>query len=204
MQIIPGLTVIPDFVSVTGEAALVRFVDSNPWLGGMQRRVQHYGYVYDYKRRSVDPSMKLGNLPEWAAVIAQKMAEACWIDAVPDQMIVNEYVPGQGISPHIDCEPCFGDTVLSLSLGSGCLMDLIHVESGNNSRNGKYSKYSKYDKKVSVELPRRSLLVMRDEARYEWQHGIAARKTDVINGRKVPRNRRLSLTFRQVVLTAVS
>jgi alkylated DNA repair dioxygenase AlkB len=189
MKAIPGLLVIPNFISVTGEAALLSIVDANPWMSGLQRRVQHYGYIYDYKRRSVDPSMKLGALPDWGAVIAQRMTEEGWIGAVPDQMIVNEYLPGQGIAPHVDCEPCFGDTVLSLSLGSDCVMDLTHIQSG---------------KKAPVMLSRRSLLVMRGEARFDWQHGIAARKTDTFNRRKSTRKRRVSLTFRQVILAGVT
>jgi alkylated DNA repair dioxygenase AlkB len=45
-----------------------------------------------------------------------------------------------------------------------------------------------------------SLLVMKDEARYQWTHGIAKRKSDQYEGRTVPRGRRVSLTFRKVVL----
>src|SRR5438445_662516 len=80
---------------------------------------------------------------------------------VPDQVIVNEYEPGQGITPHIDCEPCFGDTVASLTLGSGCVMDFTEVKGPG---------------KASVWLERRSLVVLRDEARYEWRHSIAKSK----------------------------
>ena len=188
MQIIPGLIVIPNFISVRGESALLSSVDSHPWMQTFKRRVQHYGYVYDYKRRTVDPSMKLGALPAWGTVIAERLFDAGWIGSVPDQMIVNEYVPGQGIAPHIDCEPCFGDTVVSLSLGSDCVMDLTHTLSG---------------KKVPVRLLRRSLLVMRGEARYDWQHGISPRKTDAFGSERIVRGRRVSLTFRAVVLSAV-
>jgi alkylated DNA repair dioxygenase AlkB len=112
MQNIPGLIVIPNFVSDPGEAALLTIVSANPWMDNMRRRVQHYGYIYDYRRRTVDPSMKLGALPEWGAVIAERLHDEGWVGAVPDQMIVNEYLPGQGIALHTDCEPCFGDTVL--------------------------------------------------------------------------------------------
>ncbi|WP_231289239.1 hypothetical protein [Rickettsia bellii] len=30
---------------------------------------------------------------------------------IPDQVIINEYMPGQGIAPHTDCIPCFSDTI---------------------------------------------------------------------------------------------
>jgi alkylated DNA repair dioxygenase AlkB len=45
-------------------------------------------------------------------------------------------------------------------------------------------------------LEPRSLLILSDEARYEWQHGIFRRKNDHWQGRVIPRSRRLSITFR--------
>ena len=106
--------------------------------------------------------------------------------AEPDQVIVNEYEPGQGISSHIDCEPCFANMIVSLSLGSGCVMDFI----------------SKLDKakKIPVWLAPRSIIVLRDEARYKWLHGIAPRESDQWAGQKYERQRRVSLTFRKVIL----
>ena len=37
---------------------------------------------------------------------------------------------------------------------------------------------------------------MSDEARYQWQHGIARRKSDRWQGAVIPRSRRLSVTLR--------
>ncbi|SHK82523.1 alpha-ketoglutarate-dependent dioxygenase AlkB [Chryseobacterium contaminans] len=45
-----------------------------------------------------------------------------------------------------------------------------------------------------------SLIVLSGDARYKWTHGIAPRKTDYINGRKIERKLRLSMTFRKVIL----
>ena len=100
---------------------------------------------------------------------------------------MNEYVPGQGIAPHVDCEPCFEDTVLSLSLGSDCVMDFSRVRDNETK---------------SLLLERCSLLVMTGESRYDWRHGIAARKTDVWKKQMIERGRRVSLTFRKVILSA--
>ena len=57
-------------------------------------------------------------------------------------------------------------------------------------------------RKESLLLERRSLLVMNDEARYDWQHGIAPRKRDAWQGLPVERLRRLSATFRFVAAGA--
>lgn len=58
-------------------------------------------------------------------------------------------------------------------------------------------------KHVSVFLPRRSLLIMSQESRYGWTHGITPRKMDVVNKKNcglsvVKREVRVSLTFRRL------
>jgi alkylated DNA repair dioxygenase AlkB len=100
-------------------------------------------------------------------------------------VIINEYVPGQGIALHVDCEPCFGDTILSLSLGSSCTMDFQHVDSGAT---------------VNQLLEARSLIGLQEAARYDWKHGIVGRKSDRIGEQIIERGRRVSLTFRKVIL----
>eukprot|EP01054_Gregarina_sp_Poly1_P002314 Gregarina_sp_Poly_1__2313@NODE_1619_length_3701_cov_20_287562_g1066_i0_p3_GENE_NODE_1619_length_3701_cov_20_287562_g1066_i0NODE_1619_length_3701_cov_20_287562_g1066_i0_p3_ORF_typecomplete_len103_score11_482OGFeII_Oxy_2/PF13532_6/2_7e11_NODE_1619_length_3701_cov_20_287562_g1066_i022032511 len=48
-------------------------------------------------------------------------------------------------------------------------------------------------------LARRSLCIFKDEARYDWFHGIKSRKTDQLDdGSTHPRERRVSLTFRKL------
>jgi alkylated DNA repair dioxygenase AlkB len=48
-----------------------------------------------------------------------------YTDVPADQVIVNEYEPGQGIGAHVDRVPCFGPAVAAVSLGSACVMDFI-------------------------------------------------------------------------------
>ncbi|MEO0595226.1 MAG: alpha-ketoglutarate-dependent dioxygenase AlkB [Chloroflexota bacterium] len=182
---ITGLRYIPNFVSEHSAKDLIDTIDHQFWMTDMKRRVQHYGYVYDYKKRIVTSDMALGGLPDWLADLAEQVHTTGYISAMPDQVIINEYVPGQGISPHVDCEPCFDDTILSLSLGSACLMDFTHIEGQHTN---------------SILLAPRSLLIMAGEARYDWKHGIATRKSDVVDGKRVARQRRISLTMRKVIL----
>ena len=176
---IPGLTYIPSYISSEYEQELLNLIDSQKWNLDLKRRTQHYGYKYDYTARSVDPSYYLGEMPYWIDELCNKLcAESIFIEK-SDQVIINEYMPGQGITSHIDCVPCFAGTICSLSLVSGCIMDLTYG-----------------DIKKSIPLEPHSLLVLQGEARYKWKHGIAARKSD--NG--VKRQRRISLTFRKVIL----
>ena len=41
-------------------------------------------------------------------------------------------------------------------------------------------------------------MIYRGKGRYQYTHGIPARKSDQQNGIKIPRARRLSLTFRTI------
>jgi alkylated DNA repair dioxygenase AlkB len=50
--------------------------------------------------------------------------------------------------------------------------------------------------KIKVLLDRRSLLVMKGSARYDWTHGIAKGDKDIIEGKEYVRGRRISLTWR--------
>ena len=180
-----GLQYIPNFISPQEQDTLLQQIDTQPWTGDLKRRVQHYGYRYNYKSRAIALSMYLGELPDWAAKIAARIYQENYINDIPDQVIVNEYQPGQGISQHVDCRSCFTDTIISLSLGSSCMMDFRCVAS---------------TEKKSLFLEPGSLLVLKDEARYQWMHAIPPRKIDKLETKKIPRNRRVSLTFRKVII----
>jgi alkylated DNA repair dioxygenase AlkB len=170
---IPGLRYLPRYVCEADELALVAAIDCMPWNAEWQRRRQPYGAGYGSGSDSPP-------LPDWGRRLAARMFADGVTDRPFDQMLVNEYVPGQGISSHRDYAP-FGRTVVSLSLLSHCVMDFRHRQTG---------------RKESLLLEPRSLLVLSDEARYEWEHGIAPRKRDVWNGMPIERGRRLSVTFR--------
>jgi alkylated DNA repair dioxygenase AlkB len=183
-SLVKGLQVIYDYLSDQDEDDLLLRINAMPWLEELSRRVQHYGYKYDYKSKKIDSTFYLGDLPSWLDTLGKKLVLDEIIDFRPDQAIINEYLPGQGISPHIDCEPCFGDTIVSLSLGSACVMNF---EDQPHSKD-----------KVALYLEPKSLVVMRGESRYNWHHGIPARKKDLFNGVSSVRQKRISITFRQV------
>ncbi len=162
---IEGLTYIKDYITVEQEQFLISKIDEQLWLNDLKRRVQHYGYKYDYKARRITPDLKIGEVPDWLQILPDF-----------DQVIVNEYLCGQGIAPHIDCIPCFDDTICSLSLLEPCEMVL-----------------EKDNIKHSIILEPRSLLILQGGARYKWKHSIAQRKSNI-------KNRRVSVTFRRVIL----
>lgn len=168
-----GLSLLPDFVTPEEAEALLAQIDAAPWDATLARRVQHYGYRYAYKARQV--AEPLGPLPGWVLPLAERMLEVGFPQPA-QQIIVNEYLPGQGIGAHTDSD-VFGPVIASLGLGGGVAMVL-------------------QDKpwwRRELYLPPRSLLVLKGPARAQWQHAIPARKIDPGHG---TRDRRVSLTFR--------
>lgn len=178
---VPGLILYAGFLDREEQAAVLAAVDALSWRDDLKRRVQHYGYRYDYKARSVDHTMRIGELPPFALTVADKLVALDLLTERPDQLIVNEYLPGQGITAHVDCVPCFKDNIVTVSLGWTYEMDFTNLATGDT-------------KAVPLELG--SAVIMTGPSRYEWTHQIKARKSD--NG--VPRGRRVSLTFRNVIL----
>jgi len=104
---------------------------------------------------------------------------------IPDQIIINEYTPGQGIKPHLDHITSFAEIVISLTLLSSVTMDFTSIE----------SKESK-----PIYLERRSLVILSGDARYKWTHGIEGRLYDTVKGKTKQRGRRISITFRKALL----
>src|SRR3954466_4641467 len=93
---VPGLLYVQDFLTTAEEAALGQLIDGQPWLSELRRRVQHYGWRYDYRRRNVESSMRVGPLPTWAAELAHRLSKRGLVPHLADQVIVNEYVEGFG------------------------------------------------------------------------------------------------------------
>ena len=182
---VKGLRYIPNFITPDEEAALLTTIDQQPWLTDLKRRVQHYGWKYDYTARRVDGSMRLGPLTNWLMDYCRRLYDEEHFPKLPDQVIINEYEPGEGIAPHVDCVPCFEETIASISLGSPCVMEFTNPATSE---------------KVAHLLEPCSLITLSGDARYLWKHGIAARKTDNHNGQVIQRSRRISLTFRNVII----
>ena len=183
---IHGLYYSPGFLDDDEQHVAVKHIDANQWRKDLGRRVQHYGWRYDYRSRTITSDMYLGPLPGWITKIAEHLCnETELFDRIPDQVIVNEYKPGQGIALHAD-KDCFGATVATISLGDDWEMKFRPVKESS-------------DEDKSIMLQRGSALILTDDARFQWMHGIDKRKIerDKLNLRK--RRRRVSLTFRTVI-----
>ncbi|DAZ92767.1 TPA: hypothetical protein N0F65_008149 [Lagenidium giganteum] len=184
---VPGLLILPEFISRDEELALLRELDADDkqrWKNTVKaRQVQHFGYEFNYDTRRCDESKPLEPMVPHMQTLIDRIPTS--IMASPDQITVNEYLPGQGIAAHLDTHSAFTNAIASLSLENEIVMEFRHPD-------GRCEGFL---------LQPRSLVVMTGASRYEWTHAIPPRTFDIIDGKKVLRKRRVSVTFRKVQST---
>lgn len=122
------------------------------------------------------------------------------------QAILNLYWPGDGITPHVDLLDRYGDGIIGVSFGSGCVMCFAEVLKGRGDEPASQrveELASQASEWCGVYLPPGSVIVMTDEARYAWTHGIEMRMEDMVESEDekgspvlLERDVRLSVTFR--------
>ena len=191
---IRGLSILPHFVTENEAEFIVAELDGprtkdlsqepgSRWSQqGESRPAQHFGARYDYACRSLaqaDP------IPTWILPLCYRLRSSGTFEAIPDQIIANNYDGvDHGIDFHIDHQMCFGPVVASLSLISSTVITFRHGHKGGPS--------------VPVLLEPRSLLILANEARYEWHHGIQSATVQNSIDLVVERKRRVSITFRTI------
>ncbi len=183
---IKGLKLVTNFISDEEASNLIDTINKQKWNKTLRRYTQHYGYTYNYTARSITEKDYINKLPKWLDSIINKILEHKYIDEKPDQVIINRYLPGEGIGPHTDSD-IFKNKIYSISLGSPCKFEFVN-------------KNDKSDKKT-IYLKPKTLLIMKDKARYNYTHSISPNKYDMINGSRRRRLTRYSITFRNVILS---
>lgn len=124
MEKVEGLTYRTMFISKAMETELIQEINSREWNTTLKRRTQHYGYKYSYDKTNtleLEQPIPLAFEPvkqQIEAYIHELTGTPCHFD----QLIINEYEPGQGISAHIDNKILFSDVIVSLSMGSNAMV----------------------------------------------------------------------------------
>tara|TARA_B110000037_G_C17051077_1_gene477778 strand:+ start:836 stop:1381 length:546 start_codon:yes stop_codon:yes gene_type:complete len=181
-MLLNGLTLIENYINETEEINLIDIINNQSWNTTLKRLTQHYGYNYNYKSTKIN---YISKLPIWLNPCISKILNDKYTSERPDQIIINRYLPGEGISAHIDIPTIFKNKIYSLSLGSGCTMIFIN----------------KYNNEIkNIYIPPKTLLIMEDDARYKYTHSIKSMKYDIVNNNKIDRKTRYSITFRNIIL----
>jgi alkylated DNA repair dioxygenase AlkB len=183
---VPGLFYIDNAISKEYSKELYRDINKGEWdpvsKSPNSRKVQQYGYKYDYKRRAV--AEKGPPIPSYLYQLIKSLKSYIKKLKLKDldfnQVIINKYEPGQGISKHTDAKD-YGPII-------GCYT----IESGSTM------KFNKDDKSSSLYVKPNSLYIMSGDSRYKWDHEMPSTKSDRVDGKRIPRDQRISITFRNV------
>lgn len=187
----PGLVLYRGLLKRKYASKIYSYIQDLEWNKTLSRDTIHYGYAYDYsirepQTRKLKPIDK--EIPDYIKCLADALYESGILTEYPNQIIINKYEPGQGIAAHRDHNPIFGDSIATISLGSGIMMDFEP-----------YREYKKtLDKKLSVYLKPGDILVFAGDARLKYSHEIKKKKSDIVDGVRIPRDTRISITFRHV------
>ncbi|KAG0256397.1 Alpha-ketoglutarate-dependent dioxygenase alkB 6 [Actinomortierella ambigua] len=192
----PSVFYLPDFISIQEEAELLAKVLGAPrpkWVQLKNRRCSAGGVV--------SPKGMVGEpVPSWLTTpLFDRLKQLNVFTAndgspyAPNHVLINEYLPGQGIMPHLD-GPAYFPTVATVSLGSHCILEFFKYnkdgdpsqginEMGSSTKGGNKDTAVEDKEKHSSDRPRRqpdfsllvqprSLLVLKDQVYTGYMHGI--------------------------------
>ena len=123
-----------------------------------RRRVASFGYDYSFEKRSLS---KGKDIPQAFNFLIEKVARHTTSEKEHfAELLVTEYPPGSVINWHRDAPPF--DIIAGVSLLSDCTFRLRPHPKYRQKRSAIHS----------LEVQRRSLYIIRDEARAAWDHSI--------------------------------
>jgi len=209
----PSFYYIHNFVSEAEEANLMQHIEQSPgprWTQLANRRLQNWGGVPHPK------GMLAERMPPWLSPLVDRVAcvevnskqPIFTLGKGPNHVLVNEYLPGQGIMPHTD-GPLFHPTIATVTLGSHTVLKLYSpIEEDDVALPWNQREVA------AVLVRRRSLVVLKDQCYSSLLHGIQEVKEDEMDGSIVnlteeekergvmARDTRISLTIRHVPKTS--
>ncbi|KAG7206412.1 hypothetical protein KM043_003768 [Ampulex compressa] len=199
---------IPNFITQEEEREIIKAVNDAPlpkWTQLSHRRLQNWGGLPHPK------GMIAEEIPCWLKKYIDKISSLNIFkkEALPNHVLINEYLPGQGIMAHSD-GPLFYPIVTTINCGSHTVLDFYKRLDSMQQQESKLE--------FSFLLEPRSLLILQGDLYHDYLHSIAERHTDVISrsiiknlnlcnsrfeeGEEINRDVRLSLTIRHVPNTS--
>jgi len=168
------------------DAQLMEQIEEEKWTGD-EHRYQQYGYSHDNETGHAGEQCMA--IPEFLLELKEDFTEMCGKpQGYFNQCIITEIMPHHDIIEHRE-SPDYGNAVCHLVLGSGTTMRFEEMD-------GEHEEYHYW--------PANTLAILMDEARWGWIHGAIAAHYDIVNGVEIPRERRIMLTFRHVMVNPMN
>ncbi|KAJ8716881.1 hypothetical protein PYW07_003508 [Mythimna separata] len=195
---------ISEFITPTEEKGILTNIYASPkpkWTQLSNRRLQNWGGIPHHN------GMIAETIPQWLDKYLEKIHNLKLMDDKrPNHVLVNEYLPGQGIMPHLDGS-LFYPTITTISAGSHIVLNFIEPTEDNTIST---------KPAFSFLLEPRSLLILQEKLYTRYLHCIEEVKEDFLDAsivninmcsdeyvrhKTVPRKTRVSLTIRHVPKT---
>lgn len=190
---------VKDFITEEEEENLLTQIYDAPkpkWKQLSHRRLQYWGGI---PPPSASKAMVAEKMPDWLDAYCAKLGEMKIFDQnKPNHVLINEYLPGQGIMPHQDGNLYF-PTVCNISLSSPLFLDFyrpiqvtnigealrnVMQPSPENDENGHgYSLEKRY--MFSILMEPRSLLILKEDMFNVYLHGIKDVEEDRVNRKSI-------------------
>ncbi|EDW63936.1 alpha-ketoglutarate-dependent dioxygenase alkB homolog 6 isoform X1 [Drosophila virilis] len=197
---------IPNFITSDQEQSILSHIERTPkprWTQLLNRRLVNYGGVPHPN------GMIAEEIPEWLQSYVDKVNNLGIFESQnANHVLVNEYLPGQGILPHTD-GPLFYPIISTISCGAHTVLEFTKRETTGEAAGEVLFK---------LLLEPRSLLILKDTLYSDYMHAISEINEDTLCDRicnynlcentykigdhLVRRAPRISLTIRNVPKTS--
>ncbi|KAF9417543.1 hypothetical protein HW555_005373 [Spodoptera exigua] len=161
---------ISEFISEAEEKAILSNIYASPkpkWTQLSNRRLQNWGGIPHTN------GMIAETIPHWLDKYLEKIHRLNVMDGKrPNHVLVNEYLPGQGIMPHVDGS-LFYPTITTISAGSHIVLNFLEPADDNTINRTPV---------FSFLLEPRSLLILQDRLYTHYLHCIEELKEDLLDG----------------------
>lgn len=211
---------IPNFITSDEEQRILSQIDRAPkpkWTQLLNRRLINYGGIPHPN------GMVAEEIPEWLQNFVDKINNLNIFESQKaNHVLVNEYLPGQGIMPHTD-GPLFYPTISTISCGSHTVLEFSKREKVLDEENIELTERGiETDMSTTrnvlfkLILEPRSLLILKDSLYNDYLHSISEIDQDILcdrifnyencetsykMGDCLKRGTRISLTIRNVPKT---
>ncbi|GAB5368699.1 hypothetical protein AAMO2058_001342100 [Amorphochlora amoebiformis] len=233
---VKGVFYIPNWISISEASQIRQQLHKTPehtWgsMRGSRRSIEWGTYTEDSPEHK---GISYTDMPPWIKAISRQMEkQGVFSDIAPiNTARLNYYTPGQGIPPHADGD-IYVPKVAMISLGSPAVFSFYRVDGKRHGKSeaemhqiltGAAARGSTETEKLlgvprlSLVLQPRSLVIFEGEAAKKYAHGVAARKTELLDknilgmlgnlkqakaklGDSIERTARTTITLRHILHT---
>ncbi|RNA10764.1 alpha-ketoglutarate-dependent dioxygenase alkB -like protein [Brachionus plicatilis] len=187
---ISGIFLQENFISYDEEQFLLSAIDKSKWVESQSGRFkQDFGPKANFKHKKLKCSTFTG-LPVYSKFLIQRLQNSSNEKVktfVPVELCNLRYESSRGacIDPHFDDFWLWGERLITFNLLENTFLTLTPGKEVNESFG---------DHQVLVPLSRFSMIVLTDDARFKWMHGI--KKSHIKNCRQAITIRELTNEFK--------